>query len=213
MKDHEVNRETVAEITESRVIEEAVSCVNGTQPLQCQESSVGPSLSLSDGTGQSVNMSVDTEQCPAGDSQLSDDAEIVELTKNAEHLLTNHDGDSTTKKNTGEDEIMLDENVNPFKTNAKVGFSPPPGGDAVTCLDNSRLPIDLDDPFKCSTKMANSPPPSPVNVPSEGGENVEPLILSPVNNTTPLTEVISGDVADKSSDKGRNEKTSSESAK
>ena len=215
LKDHKVNRETVVEISESRVKAEAVSCVSSTQPLQCQESSVGPSLPPSDGTGQLVEMSVDTEQCPAGDSQLSEDAEIVELTKNIEPVLTNRDGDST--ENTGapcDEEIMFDENVNPFKTKTKVGFSPPPpGGDGVTQLDNSRLPIDRDDPFKCSTKMANSPPPSPVNVPSEGGEHVEALVLSPVNNTSPLTEVISSDVADKSSDKSSKEKTSSESAK
>ena len=226
LKDHKVNRETVAEISESHVKEEAVSCVSSTQPLPCQDSSVGLSLSPSDVNGQSVDMSVDAEQRSPGDSQLSNDAEIAELTENIERVPkpTNCDGNSTRETSAPcEDEIMFDENVNPFKTNTKVGFSPPPpGGDGVT-LDNSRLPIDLDDPFKCSTKMANSPPPSPVNVPSE---SVEALVLSPVNNTPPLTEVISdvtdksdiadnSDVTDKSdvTDRSSKEKTSCEIAK
>ena len=193
---------------------EPVTDTNHHQPTSCRAvaSRAGDVLppTPSSQTRQHVDMSSeDTVLRPSGDGEAMQKSAPVPVPECC-------DGDNTAAP-CCQDEVMFDENVNPFKTNAKVGFSPP-GGDGVSALDNSRLPIDLDsidDPFKCSTQLASSPPRTTPNEEGDGhmavGQNNPPL---PARDTpSPDTQANGQSTEDETSTKTTPKKAIPKSAK
>ena len=162
--------------------------------------------------GQQVDMSSeDTVLRPSGDGEAMQKTAPVPVPACC-------DGDfSSNTAAPCQDDVMFDENVNPFKTNSKVGFSPP-GGDGVSPLDNSRLPTDLDsidDPFKCSTQLASSPPRTTPNEEGDGHMAVGQNNISlPARDTpSPVMQVNGQSTEDKSSTQTTPKKAIPKSAK